>query len=256
MFELDDKTAFITGGASGIGLAVAKAFQKANADVVIADVAIDTNTEVSPGMKTVACDVSDESSMQTALDETRQLLGRPIDIVVLNAGIGDVGDTLADSSLELIDKVTRVNYVGVMLGLKHAQRHMPDSGSIICTSSMAAHINLPGSAAYSASKRAVTSLVEMAALELGPRKIRVNCICPGYTDTAMGSGTEGKLLSEQFTALGRAASVDDLIGSYVFLASDASRYITGHALNIDGGWSCGPTSQLLEMVMGKPTSPC
>ena len=64
---------------------------------------------------------------------------------MLNAGIGDVGDTLADSSLELIDKVTRVNYVGVMLGLKHAQRHMPDSGSIICTSSMAAHINLPGS---------------------------------------------------------------------------------------------------------------
>ena len=92
----------------------------------------------------------------------------------------------------------------------------------------------------------------MAALELGPRKIRVNCICPGYTDTAMGSGAEGKLLSEQFTALGRAASVDDLIGSYVFLASDASRYITGHALNVDGGWSCGPTSQLLEVVTANP----
>ena len=78
MFELDGKTAFITGGASGIGLAVAKAFQKANADVVIADVAIDTNTEVQSVMKTVACDVSDESSMQTALDETRQLLEDPL----------------------------------------------------------------------------------------------------------------------------------------------------------------------------------
>lgn len=255
MFDLTGKSAFVTGGASGIGLAVAKAMKAQGAEVVIADVKGVEALASSAGVLGVHCDVSEEDSVRDALHEARDQLHTSLDIVVLNAGIGDVGDLLADTTIELMERVTKVNYFGVMLGLKHAPAHMNDGGSIICTSSMAAHINLPGSAAYSASKKAVVSLTEMAALELGTRQIRVNCVCPGYTDTAMGSGDEGRILSQHFTALGRGAVVDDLIGSFVFLASDASRYITGHALNVDGGWSCGPTSQLLETVMGSSVSP-
>ena len=115
--------------------------------------------------------------------------------------------------------------------------------------------NLPGSAVYSAGKRAVISMTEMPALELGKRDIRVNCVCPGYTVTALGSGEEGKKLSEAFTALRRAAEVGDMAGAYVFLAADESGYMTGQALKIDGGWSCGPTEALLELVTGSATAP-
>jgi NAD(P)-dependent dehydrogenase (short-subunit alcohol dehydrogenase family) len=255
MFDLTGKRAFVTGGASGIGLAVAKGMKAQGAEVVIADVKGVEESASSAGLLGVHCDVSDENSVRDALRDACGQLHTSLDIVVLNAGVGDVGDLLADTAIELMERVTKVNYFGAMLGLKYAPAHMNDGGAIICTSSMAAHINLPGSAAYSASKKAVVSLTEMAALELGMRQIRVNCVCPGYTDTAMGSGDEGRILSQHFTALGRGASVDDLIGSFVFLASDASRYITGHALNVDGGWSCGPTSQLLETVMGSSVSP-
>jgi 3-oxoacyl-[acyl-carrier protein] reductase len=90
----------------------------------------------------------------------------------------------------------------------------------------------------------------MAALELGSRGIRVNAVCPGYIETALGSGDEGKLLSQQFTALRRAGTTEDLAGVFHFLASNESRYITGQALAVDGGWSCGPTPQLLETILG------
>jgi NAD(P)-dependent dehydrogenase (short-subunit alcohol dehydrogenase family) len=95
----------------------------------------------------------------------------------------------------------------------------------------------------------------MAALELGARGIRVNTVCPGYTATALGSGEEGQKICEAFTALGRVATVDDMAGVYVFLASDASRYMTGQALKVDGGWDCGPTSRLLAMVTGSDQAP-
>jgi NAD(P)-dependent dehydrogenase (short-subunit alcohol dehydrogenase family) len=132
---------------------------------------------------------------------------------------------------------------------------MNDGGSIVSTSSMAAFINLPGSGVYSAGKRAVTSMTEMSALELGERGIRVNCVCPGYTATALGSGEEGQKLCEAFTALGRVATVDDMAGVYVFLASDASSYMTGQSLKVDGGWDCGPTEKLLELVTGDSSAP-
>ena len=89
---------------------------------------------------------------------------------------------------------------------------MNDGGSIISTSSMAAFINVPGAGVYSAGKRAVISMTEMAALELGSRGIRVNTVCPGYTATALGSGEEGEKICEAFTALGRVATVDDMAG--------------------------------------------
>lgn len=255
MFSLAGKRAFITGGTSGIGRAVAAAYIAQGANVVIADITDGSTTTEEIGATFVRVDVSNENSVATALAQAVDMCGGKLDIVVLNAGVGDVGPTFEDTEQPMLEKVTRINHWGVLYGLKHAPGHMNDNGSIISTSSMAAFINLPGAGVYSAGKRAVTSMTEMAALELGARGMRVNCVCPGYTATAMGSGEEGKKICEAFTALGRVATVDDLTGLYVFLASDASGYITGQSIKVDGGWHCGPTETLLELVTGSSASP-
>lgn len=255
MFSLAGKRAFITGGASGIGRAVAEAYVSQGAGVVIADIRDATAMAGRIGAGFVKTDVAEEKSVADALGNAVEMLGGLLDVVVLNAGVGDVGPTLEETPQELVEKVTRVNYWGVLYGLKHAPPNLNDGGSIISTSSMAATINLPGSAVYSAAKRAVVSMTEMSALELGKRNIRVNCVCPGYVVTTLGSGKEGKQISEAFTALGRAAEVGDIVGAYVFLAADESGYVTGQALRIDGGWSCGPTEALLERVTGSATAP-
>ena len=255
MFSLKNKNAFVTGGSSGIGKAVAEAFIANGASVVIADIADATEISKEMGAIYVHVNVSDERSVEKALVEAVDALGAPLDIVVLNAGVGDVGPTFEQTDQALIEKVTKINHWGVLYGLKHAPAHMNDDGSIITTSSMAAFINLPGSGVYSAGKRAVISMTEMSALELGSRGIRVNSVCPGYTATALGSGEEGQKLCEAFTALGRVAEVDDMSGVYGFLASDASRYMTGQALKVDGGWRCGPTNRLLEIITGDAAAP-
>ena len=255
MFDLTGRRAYITGGSSGIGRAVAEAFISQGASVVIADLVDATAVAGEIGAVAIHCDVADENSVRDSLQAAAAAMGGSLDTVVLNAGVGDVGPNLTEVDQALIEKVTSINHWGVMYGLKHAPANMCDGGSIISTSSMAAFINIPGSSVYSASKRAVTSLTEMAALELGPRGIRVNCVCPGYTDTAMGSGDEGRLICEVFTALGRPATVDDIAGVFLFLASDASRYMTGQSLKVDGGWGCGTTQSLLELVTGSSKAP-
>jgi len=254
-FDLSRKNAFITGGSSGIGLAVAKLFIEQGAKVAIADIKDPSTIARQIGAVGFTCDVSNETSVAASLKSASESLGGPFDIVVLNAGVGDVGHSLQESESSLIEVVTAVNYYGVVYGLKHAPAVMNDHGSITCTASLAAFINVPGSAIYSASKKAVISLTEMAALELGPRGIRVNCICPGYVDTNMGSGDGGRQLCEAFTALGRMATVDDISGVFLFLSSEASRYVTGQAIKVDGGWSAGISPQLLERVTGSQTSP-
>jgi len=255
MFSMAGKNAFVTGGASGIGRAVAEAFVSQGANVVIGDISDSGEAAREIGAGFVLVDVSNEDSVSNALEQSVEICGGKLDTVVLNAGVGDVGPTFEETDQALIEKVTAINHWGVLYGLKHAPAFMSDGGSIISTASMAAFINLPGSGVYSAGKRAVTSMTEMSALELGKRGIRVNCVCPGYTATALGSGEEGQKLCEAFTALGRVATVEDMAGVYVFLASDASSYMTGQSLKVDGGWDCGPTETLLELVTGDASAP-
>ena len=255
MFDLAGKRGLITGGGSGIGKAVAEMFIEAGAKVAIADIVFPDSVAAHIGGQPIQCDVSDEQSVAEALKNARDVLDGDLDFVILNAGVGDVGPAITEQSTSLLEKVTRINYWGTVHGLKHAPAVMTDGGAIVSTSSMAAFINMPGSSAYSASKKAVVSLTEMSALELGSRGIRVNCVCPGYTDTSMGSGDEGRQICEAFTALGRVATVDDMKGVFYFLVSDASRYLTGQALKVDGGWSCGPTPNLLSIITGSTQAP-
>ena len=184
------------------------------------------------------------------MKQAESLIGK-LDIVVNNAGIGEVGHTFEESEQAFIERTTKINQWGVLYGLKHAPKHMNDGGSIINTASVAAFINIIATGVYSATKAAVVSMTAMSALELGNRGIRVNAVCPGYIATALGSGDEGVDLCEALTALGRVGTTDDLVGIYHFLASDDSSYLTGQALKVDGGWSCGPSSTVLEKILGK-----
>lgn len=249
MFSLEGKNALVTGAAGGIGRAVAERFVAAGAQVVITDIVDAQSAADDIGAGFIQMDVGSSGQVAAALSQARERLGK-LDIVVNNAGIGDVGPTIQDTPEELLERTTRINQWGVFYGLKHAPALMNDGGSIINTSSLAADVKLVGSGVYSATKAAVISLTRMAALELGSRSIRVNAICPAYVDTALGSADEGRALCEQFTALGRVATTDDVAGVFHFLASEESRFITGQALVVDGGWTCGPTPQLLETILG------
>jgi len=251
MFNLEGKNAYVTGAAGGIGRAVAERYLKAGARVVITDIMDASGVSQETGAIFHQVDVSDEQQLARSLAKAEKQLGK-LDIVVNNAGVGDVGFTFEETEQSLIERTTRINQWGVLYGLKHAPKYMNDGGSIINTSSMAAIINLIASGVYSATKAAVISMTRMSALELGDRGIRVNAVCPGYIATALGSGDEGVDLCEAMTALGRVGTTDDLTGLYHFLASDESGYLTGQALQVDGGWSCGPSKAVLEKVLGRP----
>jgi NAD(P)-dependent dehydrogenase (short-subunit alcohol dehydrogenase family) len=250
MFNLKGKNAYVTGAAGGIGRAVATRFLQAGAQVIITDVTDASQVAEEIGAVFHRVDVSDEQQVSNSLAKAEKQLGK-LDIVVNNAGIGEVGYTFEETDQSLIERTTKINQWGVLYGLKHAPKHMNNNGSIINTASMAAFINMIGSGVYSATKAAVISMTSMSALELGERGIRVNAVCPGYIATALGSGDEGVDLCEAMTALGRVGTTDDLTGLYHFLASDESSYLTGQALQVDGGWSCGPGKAVLEKVLGK-----
>ena len=256
MFGLEGRKAYITGGSSGIGRAVAEAFIAQGAVVVIADIVDASAVAAEIGAQAVQCNVAEESSVEDSLATACELLGGPLDIVVLNAGVGDTGPSFEETEQSMLEKVTTINQWGVLYGLKHAPANLNDGGSIISTSSMAAFINFPGTGVYSAAKRALCSMTEMAALELGSRGIRVNTVCPGFVNTALGNTAEELRMAQVVTALQRRAEPrEDIAGVFVFLASDASRYMTGQSLKVDGGWHCGPTRELLELVTGSSAAP-
>jgi len=256
MFNLNNKRAYITGGSSGIGRAVAELFIENGAQVVIADIVDGTAVANEIGAKYVQCNVADEQSVADSMASASELFSGKLDVVVLNAGVGDVGFSIEETEQALLEKLTKINEWGVLYGLKHAAKYINDGGSIICTSSMASVLNVPGSGVYSAGKRAILSMTEMAALELGKRNIRVNAVCPGYVNTALGNSPEEQKFSEVFTALGRHAQPKkDVAPVYAFLASSASRYVTGQYIKVDGGMDLGPTNKLLELVTGSADSP-
>jgi len=256
MSNLKNKRAYISGGSSGIGRAVAELFIEQGAQVVIADIVDGTSVANEIGAQYVHCNVADEQSVEDSFAKTCETLSGKLDIVVLNAGVGDVGFSLQETKFELLEKLTKINQWGVLYGLKHAPNYMNDGGSIINTSSMAAVLNIPGSGVYSAGKRAILSMTAMSALELGQRNIRVNAVCPGYVNTALGNSPEEQKFSEAFTAIGRHAEPkEDIAPVYAFLASNASRYMTGQTIKVDGGMDLGPTDKLLELVTGSANSP-
>lgn len=256
MKTLDNKVAVLTGGAGGIGKAVAKCFLTAGAKVVLVDMSEDALDDAKKELEdygdviTIKADVSNEDDVKNYVSQTVDKLGS-IDVFFNNAGIEGEVATLVDTKLEDFNKVMNVNVVGVFLGLKHVIPVMSkqQSGSIINTSSVAGLDGSPELAPYVASKHAIAGLTKTAALEVAKDKVRVNSIHPSPVNTRMMRSIESgispddaKGAKEDFTKnipLGSYAKPEDIANLVLFLASDASEFITGAQYRIDGGMGAG-----------------
>ncbi|MBW7957330.1 MAG: glucose 1-dehydrogenase [Deltaproteobacteria bacterium] len=246
LFDLAGKAAIVTGGARGLGRAMALGLAGAGADIAVSDI-IDVSEAVvgvrALGRRAVGvkADVGDEESVRELVEKTIAELGR-IDILVNNAGIFRIS-AAENIRAEDWDAVLDINLRGQLLCAKEAGRHMirQRSGKIINIASVAGLAAFPESAAYNASKAGVILLTKTLAAEWGKHNIQVNAVCPGLFETDM---TRDLIGDSSFMAfirervpLGRGARPEELAGTAVFLASKASDYVTGHALVIDGGWT-------------------
>lgn len=242
---LENRIAFVTGGASGIGAATAIAFAAEGAKVAVADLkdpteTVETIRAAGGDAYSIALDVTDQAAVEAAVDGVVSKWGR-LDIAFNNAGVSLEGYTTPWESVDLYDKVVAVNQRGVMLCMAAELRHMAKqgSGSIVNTASVAGMVGLAG-AGYCGSKHAVVGLTRSAAMRYAAEGIRVNCVCPGAISTPM---TEAEGLSDQSRAfmaqmhpMNRMGRAEEIADAVVFLASDKASFITGHPLAVDGGY--------------------
>jgi NAD(P)-dependent dehydrogenase (short-subunit alcohol dehydrogenase family) len=239
--RLAGKVAVVTGGASGIGLATVQRFAAEGARVMIGDIdgqgAVDVASRLGDGVTGRRCDVRDESEVELLLQATVREFGA-LDIAFANAGIGSFAP-VADTDLDEWRRVLDVDLIGPLLTTKHASGHMSAGGSIILTASLNAVQPAAGMSAYCCSKAGVAMLAQVAALELGPRGIRVNAIGPGLVRTPL---TEGMWLLppivdefDENAPLATDTSADDVANLVTFLASDEASSITGTLQLIDRG---------------------
>ncbi|BBZ39758.1 SDR family oxidoreductase [Mycobacterium conspicuum] len=250
LFDLHGKTALVTGGSSGIGRCVARAYLEAGAQVAIAArnaealrrVADELSAAGGSKVVPIACDVTDPGQVRAMVDRVTAELGG-IDIAVCNAGV--VSDqAMLDMPLEEFQRIQDTNVTGVFLTAQAAARAMVDQGRggvIITTASMSGHIiNVPQQVGhYCASKAAVIHLTKGLAVELAPHNIRVNSVSPGYILTELVEPlAEYHRSWEPKIPLGRIGGPEELTGLFLYLASAASSYMTGSDLVIDGGYTC------------------
>jgi len=252
MFSLDGKNAVVTGGGSGLGYATAKRFREAGANVTVADISeAAADKALSLGCHFIRTDVSVEADVEALMTGAAEKYG-PLDIIVNNAGIICPEERLEAANRETYERLFSVNVLGAVFGIKHGQRHMRDGGVILNTASNSANGDYSGYGPYIVSKISVVGLTKVAAVELAPRGIRVNCICPNTIDTPMayadGCETELAVMGLQ-TPLGRMCKPEEAAALYHFLASDDCRYITGEDIYIDGGLKAGPAEQMIEALL-------
>ncbi len=239
--KLRGRTALVTGGSSGIGLAVVSRFVSEGADVTA--LARHYRPEVDDvGGRFVAADTSDPAQMRAALAASADHAG-PLDVLVLNAGIASIdASTLEATDLNDVDELVRVNTMGVLNGLTAMPPFLRDGASVIITASAATSWAFPGYMGYSLSKAPLYEMARHAAMKLGARGIRVNTVSPGTVLTPMQPADDPEArIARVATCLGRAAFPDEVAGVYVFLASDDSAYVTGTDIRVDGGWLDGLT---------------
>jgi NAD(P)-dependent dehydrogenase (short-subunit alcohol dehydrogenase family) len=248
--EMDflEKVTVITGGGMGIGEAIARAFAREGAHVVIGDVKVDLARKVveeikGTGRKGLAlqADVSVKEDVDRMVDETLRVFGK-IDILVNNAGISQLPLSILDLDIDTWQKVTDIDYKGTYLCSRRVGREMvrQKSGSVINISSVVGLASAP-LVAYSPAKSAVIMLTKVLATEWGRFNVRVNAIAPGYTLTSLLKGMieRGERNPEMIlkrTPMGKLVEPEDIANAALFLASEKARYITGVTLPVDAGF--------------------
>lgn len=246
--QLQGKVALITGSGSGIGRATAMLFAREGGKVVVSDINVAGGEETVAMIRAAggearfhACDVGDEASVRSLIEFASAAYGA-LDVAINNAGIEPDFVPFHELSLAEWDKNIRVNLTGVFLCMKHEIAWMRDhgGGSIVNISSVAAAKSVSGVHVYAAAKRGVLSLTSCGAVEAGPRNIRVNAIMPGAIATRMLEDSEkgNPEVVQAFlkgTPLGRFGETDNIAQAALWLASDASCYVTGQYLAVDGG---------------------
>jgi NAD(P)-dependent dehydrogenase (short-subunit alcohol dehydrogenase family) len=249
-FKLDGETAIVTGGAQGLGKQMATGLTEVGADVAIADVNLEGAEETAAELDgdtdviAVEVDVTDEASVESMVAEVTDRLG-PIDVLVNNAGIVE-NSPAEETSIESWRRILEVNLDGVFLCAKHVGRQMLDRGEgrIVNISSMSGFdVNVPQKqASYNTSKAGVAMMTKSLAVEWADRGVRVNAVAPGYMRTdlvdevlaANPDMEETWLENTPMNRLGRPEELQDLV---VYLASDASSYMTGSVVQMDGGYT-------------------
>lgn len=238
--RLHGKIALVTGAGSGIGRAIALRFAGEGAKLMVTDInesaAQAVAAEIDGDARAMRTDVTVESEVKAAFEATIELFGG-LDVLVNNAGVGGLRDW---------DATIAVNLTGVYYGLKHGGETMAKrgGGSIINLASVLGLVSLPGVpgvGAYVASKHGIVGLTRQFAADLAPRGVRVNCINPGFIETAMNeplASTPGlKSWIERQTPLGRWGKPAEVAAVAVFLASDEASFVTGAPYIVDGGFT-------------------
>lgn len=247
--SLNGRRALVVGADSGIGLACARAIAESGAKLAIAGLNQAEGDRLASAMARetgnevfyVEVDVRDEKKVSRMVDAAAQRLGG-LDIAMNNAGIPGVSNKVQNITADDFDNLFAVNVRGTWLGMKYEIPHMLDAGkgSIINLASTAALGGIPYVAHYGASKHAIVGLTKSAALELAPTGVRVNAIAPGPVDTNLLHGMRASRAAAGHPVtlqvpMGRVAAPQEMAGAVVWLASDASSFVTGTIVRIDGG---------------------
>jgi NAD(P)-dependent dehydrogenase (short-subunit alcohol dehydrogenase family) len=251
-YDFSGKTAFITGAGSGIGRAAALEFSRAGAKVACIDINLGPAEETVSMIKDVGgealairCDVTKSDHVKAAVGRTVADLGS-LDYAFNNAGIEQPVVPLTEVEDELFDRLFDINVKGVFNCMKHQIPVMVKQGGgrIVNTSSTAGVLSIRNQGSYCATKYAVVALSKSTALEFAEHKVLINALCPGITDTPMiervsGGTEEGHARLRAQEPVGRYARAEEMARACMWLCSVDSAFITGAALNIDGGQSAG-----------------
>ena len=263
MSTFTNQVAFITGAGSGIGRTTALAFAKAGASIAVVEINESNGRETVEKIQRlggnaifISCDVADSEQIEKAVRQTIDVFGR-LDIGVNNAGIGGKFGRLLDQSKQDFDQIMAINVGGVFYGMQAQIRQMltqkandhtagghPARGKIVNVSSIAGVRGMPMGAPYSASKHAVIGLTKTAALEYVKQHIRVNAVCPVYThspmvDELIGTAPGMEERMRRMVPMGRFGQPEEVAQAILWLCSDDNAFVTGQALQIDGGLTAG-----------------